>query len=670
MLAAKAHRAAAALHAKASKMQTEAGNHALAEQHRAYSSHHASQALVHDAKVHGEGKVAEPGIAKGNPRLRELKSPDPNFKVYLVDGAYIEAFLDPDFIQGTNGYAHPEFCPSDEIWLDNRQSEEDNEIVLNFHELPEIYLMRDGMPYNEAHDRASREIEQPERQRRFGRPQLETPDAAKGDLPGHEFHGNQWTGGQFSPGPEPNSVTSAQDVSEHMAAVVRAEAAQHGLNVAVGKWERTGGPGGLSSRTITVQTPSKEGFAQAVVWRQNSETPGQHDYTITQHDVSLPASERGGVYAHAMMDSLVAGYHALGVRDIPVHMPINPGFWHSVNREYGIFAVERSAQSELQEIHKELGRWRRKAKADLKAGRKLRPFASEIIPPRRRDWIEKCLAEGDLAKAFRNPKAKRLHESERTKPQLEKTERFWKKTLQKFWDHYKTIALHQFKLASAKVAKQDDEWPDPDVTPEEYGELSVLIGGLYDAGAAEAAELVGVGQVSAAAYARERSSLLIGKRWDAELGEWITNPDKRFVIADTIREKVQGALGKAISENVDLDQFRTALDDLIGTDISYRAAMITRTEGREAFNNGAVANFKSMDVTEVEIMDGSGLGDECDEDNGKVVSLDEFLDISASRHPNCTIAAAPVLGGEEPEEVAAAVKANPPLKEEAKWADL
>jgi hypothetical protein len=317
------------------------------------------------------------------------------------------------------------------------------------------------------------------------------------------------------------------------------------------------------------------------------------------------------------------------------------------------------------DLRGDLRKWQRKAKADLKAGRKARPFVSEVIGAGTRYWVEKCLIEGDLAKAFRSSRAhvKTAATSERTAYHRTKMALWWEPRLKRFADHFGEIAVarleHVRKVAKGMydagelnaamlllLKQTNGDWTDPDFTPSEYGELVTILEGMYEAGVADSVEIVGGGRVSAASYARSRAAQLIGKRWDPELGEWITNPDQRYVISDTVRQQVQDKLAAAIERGEDTAGFRDALDELFGSDIPSRASMIARTETREAYNNGAAENFRSMDVEDVEIMDGSGLGDICDEENGDVVSIDEFLAISADRHPNCTIAAAPVLMGE------------------------
>ena len=51
----------------------------------------------------------------------------------------------------------------------------------------------------------------------------------------------------------------------------------------------------------------------------------------------------------------------------------------------------------------DVARWRRKAKADQRAGRDPRPFVSSSIPPATRHWIERNIAAGDVTRAFQQP---------------------------------------------------------------------------------------------------------------------------------------------------------------------------------------------------------------------------------------------------------------------------
>ena len=78
------------------------------------------------------------------------------FNVFFVDGMHVRDSIDSDFEEGSNCYAHPEYVPKGEIWLEKGMDKEYNYIL--GHELKEAKLMRDeGMTYDEAHDRAKRD---------------------------------------------------------------------------------------------------------------------------------------------------------------------------------------------------------------------------------------------------------------------------------------------------------------------------------------------------------------------------------------------------------------------------------------------------------------------------------------------------------------------------------
>ncbi|MFH1308204.1 MAG: C39 family peptidase [archaeon] len=74
------------------------------------------------------------------------------FKIYFVNGYKIRQFIDFDFTQGGHGLRYL-YIPLDEIWIDNSNKLEKNEIIK--HEIVEFKLMRKEMDYNRAHVKAS-----------------------------------------------------------------------------------------------------------------------------------------------------------------------------------------------------------------------------------------------------------------------------------------------------------------------------------------------------------------------------------------------------------------------------------------------------------------------------------------------------------------------------------
>ncbi len=75
------------------------------------------------------------------------------FNVWIVDGAAVRRDLYPAFLYGGNPQRYP-FIPHNEMWIDNAIAAEEFEYTIA-HELLERSLMaRQGMSYENAHDRA------------------------------------------------------------------------------------------------------------------------------------------------------------------------------------------------------------------------------------------------------------------------------------------------------------------------------------------------------------------------------------------------------------------------------------------------------------------------------------------------------------------------------------
>ena len=74
--------------------------------------------------------------------------------VRLVDGTFVRNHFDSDYSQGGNGYRY-RWIPKNEIWIDAEISEVEWPFII-FHECEEVELMRRGMSYDKAHNRAKR----------------------------------------------------------------------------------------------------------------------------------------------------------------------------------------------------------------------------------------------------------------------------------------------------------------------------------------------------------------------------------------------------------------------------------------------------------------------------------------------------------------------------------
>jgi len=72
--------------------------------------------------------------------------------IWIVDGRAVRDYFDPNFTHGGHHLRH-RFIPRREIWIDDAIVARELEYTLA-HELYELGLMRGGMSYDDAHDRA------------------------------------------------------------------------------------------------------------------------------------------------------------------------------------------------------------------------------------------------------------------------------------------------------------------------------------------------------------------------------------------------------------------------------------------------------------------------------------------------------------------------------------
>ena len=105
-----------------------------------------------------------------------------------------------------------------------------------------------------------------------------------------------------------------------------------GLKLTVGKPYREG-----KFTTVTFDVEASGGYAQAVLWYDRM----SKEVKVQQQDMSLPESARGKGIGGAMIEALVAGYKAIGVNNIPIHVDTNPDFWNHMKKKYpGIYRDE------------------------------------------------------------------------------------------------------------------------------------------------------------------------------------------------------------------------------------------------------------------------------------------------------------------------------------------
>jgi SPP1 gp7 family putative phage head morphogenesis protein len=174
----------------------------------------------------------------------------------------------------------------------------------------------------------------------------------------------------------------------------------------------------------------------------------------------------------------------------------------------------------------------------------------------------------------------------------------------------------------------------PDYTAGEWDEMVRLIMAAHATGVQDSASIVGLGKVSAEEYAKRRAAQLIGRYWDGTA--WGPAIRENYRIDEVFRERTERVIEQAIADGLDIGALHEALFDAYA-DIPRRALVISRTETALAYNEGALANYKELGVTHVEVMDGGtgGSCDECEAVNGQVWTVEEAA-ASPSAHPNCS----------------------------------
>lgn len=90
---------------------------------------------------------------KGQSPTEALDKKPLGHNVFTVNGEFIRNTFRPDFVEGGHGLVY-NWIPKDEVWLERSLSEAERFFVLA-HELYEHSLMKTGMPYDKAHEKAS-----------------------------------------------------------------------------------------------------------------------------------------------------------------------------------------------------------------------------------------------------------------------------------------------------------------------------------------------------------------------------------------------------------------------------------------------------------------------------------------------------------------------------------
>lgn len=90
----------------------------------------------------------------GKIHLKLMKKLNNKLSVWLVDGRLVRSVFNIEFTEGGHDQVY-NFVPVNEVWIDNDIIVEERPYVI-LHELYERGLMTDGLPYKQAHRRASR----------------------------------------------------------------------------------------------------------------------------------------------------------------------------------------------------------------------------------------------------------------------------------------------------------------------------------------------------------------------------------------------------------------------------------------------------------------------------------------------------------------------------------
>lgn len=172
------------------------------------------------------------------------------------------------------------------------------------------------------------------------------------------------------------------------------------------------------------------------------------------------------------------------------------------------------------------------------------------------------------------------------------------------------------------------------------------------------AALIASANRSAEAYAVERAAELVGMKYDAD-GNLVPNPDARWAISNTTRERIKEIIAESFTEETPLPEIQEAIQDALreeatgnGIFSEARARLIARTEVMRAQTMGNWDVWiKSGVVKKIKWLTSE---DErtcliCEENDGVVVEIGKPFpsgDLYPIAHPlcRCTIVVSEVVG--------------------------
>jgi SPP1 gp7 family putative phage head morphogenesis protein len=204
-------------------------------------------------------------------------------------------------------------------------------------------------------------------------------------------------------------------------------------------------------------------------------------------------------------------------------------------------------------------------------------------------------------------------------------------------------------FSDALIAALEADWQNLPVEIQPSLESATLSGisqGMMQIDVSNAALLASANTV-AQKYAQERAAEIVGMRRDLE-GNLVPNPDARWAISDTTRERIQEIVSDAFAEETPLEQIQEAIQQALeeeadgnGIFSEARAEMIARTEVNMAQAGGNFEVWQKSGV--VKSIKWLTSEDEkvcvvCEENDSRSVPIGQPFpsgDLYPGAHPNC-----------------------------------
>jgi len=152
---------------------------------------------------------------------------------------------------------------------------------------------------------------------------------------------------------------------------------------------------------------------------------------------------------------------------------------------------------------------------------------------------------------------------------------------------------------------------------------------------------------NAAAFARDRGAELVGRKWVD--GELVENPDARWAITESTRDKVRDLVERAYTEGMTPAELKEEIED--STEFSAgRAKLIAKTETAKASVSGTITGWAASGLVTGKqslLSDDHDLDDECNDaaEEGAIPLDEDFStgDDGPPYHPGCNCSLIAVL---------------------------